>query len=374
MVNELNGDSAAAQDERDLRGNHCFVVMPFGRTAKEVRWFRGWYEVVIEPTIRECGYDPFLSAAQEQPEAINDEIRSHLAFDPMVIVDLGGLTPEDAPNPNVMYELGIRHAFGLPLVIMAWEGQRLPFDISNQRTLMVQRELLDIAPTKAKLTSFIKAAEAGQYYNPMTAVGRHARIEKAAQNLGEDSIIGNLVEEIKELRGKIPTRPTFRAKVVGNRATDYLNKKAKARLRSLLTDRGMPEQLWGKVLQTEMPFKLGAEARNWGLDHWESFLWLQAQDLTADTDAPLVALPSRQNKSTLTAEEKTGLVEQVAGMLPEQPWPKGVHKIIASKLGIPNSKVSLAMTELIRQRRFLPQIDGVVYEPKESNTQDANKG
>ena len=66
----------------------------------------------------------------------------------MVIVDLGGRNPDDAPNPNVMYELGIRHAFGLPLVIMAWEGQRLPFDVSNQRAIMTRRDFMDIEPTR----------------------------------------------------------------------------------------------------------------------------------------------------------------------------------------------------------------------------------
>src|SRR3954466_10487539 len=93
---------------------HCFIVMPFGRDTAEQKWFRGWYEVVIKPAIIEAGYEPKLSAAEEQPGAINDEIRTHLALDPMVVVDLGGAEPEDEPNPNVMYELGIRHALGLP--------------------------------------------------------------------------------------------------------------------------------------------------------------------------------------------------------------------------------------------------------------------
>ena|ERR1051325_9071419 len=128
--------------------NHCFVVMPFGRDSDEIRWFQGWYHTVIEPVIVAARYTPILSASEDQPGAINDEIRAHLVFDPMVIVDLGGRNPDDAPNPNVMYELGIRHAFGLPLVIMAWEGQRLPFDVSNQRAIMTRRDFMDIEPTR----------------------------------------------------------------------------------------------------------------------------------------------------------------------------------------------------------------------------------
>src|SRR6266404_134773 len=101
---------------------HCFVVMPYGRSPAEVRWFRGWYNVVIEQAVTSAGYMPILSATEERPNAINDEIRAHLSFDPMVVVDLGGFEPDADPNPNVMYELGIRHALSLPLVMMAWQN------------------------------------------------------------------------------------------------------------------------------------------------------------------------------------------------------------------------------------------------------------
>ena len=124
------GDQSREVDHVDSgHGNHCFVVMPYGRGPNEERWFRGWYEVVIERAAASCGFEAVLSAAEEQPGAINDEVRSHLAFDPIVVVDLGGATPQDPPNPNVMYELGIRHAFSLPAVMMAWDEQKLPFDV-----------------------------------------------------------------------------------------------------------------------------------------------------------------------------------------------------------------------------------------------------
>ena len=156
---------------------HCFVVMPYGRTAAEIRWFRGWYDEVIKPAAVSAGYEPKLSAAEEQPSAINDEIRAHLAFDPMVVVDLAGVTPDCDPNPNVMYELGIRHALDMALVMMAWKGQRLPFDVGNQRVIMERRDLLDLEVNRSKLVAFIRAAAQGRYYKPMAAVGRSATME-----------------------------------------------------------------------------------------------------------------------------------------------------------------------------------------------------
>ena len=128
---QADGVSTPAVFQPPGHQNHCFIVMPFGRDTSEQKWFRGWFEVVVKPAVIEAGLDPRLSAAEEQPGAINDEIRAHLALDPMVVVDLGGSEPEEEPNPNVMYELGIRHALGLPLVMMAWKGQRLPFDVTT---------------------------------------------------------------------------------------------------------------------------------------------------------------------------------------------------------------------------------------------------
>jgi hypothetical protein len=130
---------------------HCFIVMPSGQTSDERKFFRGWYEQVLRSTVVDYGYEPILAKDIDEPNAINDEIRGHLIFDPMVIVDLGGMGPLDLPNPNVMYELGIRHALDRAVVLLAWEGQRLPFDISNQRALISERGLIDVDPTRRRL-------------------------------------------------------------------------------------------------------------------------------------------------------------------------------------------------------------------------------
>ena len=183
---------------------HCFVVMPYGSNSREIKWFAGWYKEVIEPAVQAAGFRPVLAAAQNRPDAINDEIRSHLALDPMAVIDLGGPTPETEPNPNVMYELGIRHAFNKPHVIIAWAGQRLPFDISNQRAIMEPRELADLGLNRERLTKFLQEAAAGNYYRPMNAVGRVATLDLAEQSLGRNTILGALVEEVRSLKAYFP--------------------------------------------------------------------------------------------------------------------------------------------------------------------------
>jgi len=236
-------------------GRHCFVVMPSGRDSSEQKWFKGWYEVVIKPAVIEAGYDPILAAAEEQPGAINDEIRTHLAIDPMVVIDLGGTEPEDDPNPNVMYELGIRHALGLPLVMMAWKGQRLPFDVGNQRVIMEDRDLINLELNRKKIVSFIQAAKQGRYYRPMEAVSRLATIQAASESLGEDSILRALVQEIRDLRTNLTTTAHYRGlrrkkEVIPTIKTMLQGKVFRKELYPHFVEHGGDTKTWAQFLRT----------------------------------------------------------------------------------------------------------------------------
>lgn len=51
-------------------------------------------------------------------------------------------------------------------------------------------------------------------------------------------------------------------------------------------------------------------------------------------------------------------IEVVKNHLPSQPWPTGIHKEIASKLGCSNAKVSRAIEALIKSGLFLKQKNG----------------
>ncbi len=54
-------------------------------------------------------------------------------------------------------------------------------------------------------------------------------------------------------------------------------------------------------------------------------------------------------------------INAVKELLPPQPWPTSIHKIIASQLGCTNAKVSRTIEALIQNGTFLPQADGQIY-------------
>lgn len=331
---------------------HCFIVMPFGRDASEQKWFRGWYEVVIEPAVIEAGFEPKLAAAEEQPGAINDEIRAHLALDPMVVVDLAGAEPEDDPNPNVMYELGIRHALGLPLVMMAWKGQRLPFDVSNQRIIMEERDLVDLDRNRKRLITFIHAAQEGRYYRPMDAVGRVATIAAVSESLGEDSLLRALAQEVRDLRSSIVQITTHREPKRLRESVPTVKKLIQGKvfrkdLYPYFQEIGGDPSTWAKILRIQIEKDQLASMHEWNVDDWKLFIatrWSEIQD--RGTTAGL--------KTSSLDEE---LLTAVKELLPTQPWPAGIHHEIADKLDLTPTQTSKYIRELIRRGDFIDQVN-----------------
>jgi hypothetical protein len=290
----------------------------------------------------------------------------------MVLVDLGGLDPSEDPNPNVMYELGIRHALGLPLVIMGWEGQRLPFDVSNQRVIMLGRDLLDIELNKRKIVAFVQAAAEGKYYRPMDAVGRMATIAAAAESLGEDSILSALVQEVRDLKGSLNS--------VVNGARREISWDSTLSVRTMLRQRpkvfrsalftffesvGGTSHHWSQVLKKRVSVEFAQAAQSWVEEDWKQYV---QRELVALPPTPRKAPPPESPTAVAAPVAPAppaldeGLIERVRSALHPQPWPKDTHKAVIAQLGISAHEYKKAVAALTRRGVVKQQIDGVLFD------------
>lgn len=120
--------------EKDL--NTCFVIMPFG--IKPINDPNGGtydfdkvYRIVIKRAIREAGMDPIRADEQKGSSIIHFDMFRDLRDRSVVLADLS------LYNPNVFYELGIRHVLSSAgTVLMCCRGNSdLPFDVKLSRVI-----------------------------------------------------------------------------------------------------------------------------------------------------------------------------------------------------------------------------------------------
>lgn len=109
----------------------CFVLMPFGRkTDSSGRWidFDAVYRDVIQPAVTAAGLEAIRADEEQVGGTIHKPMYERLMLCEYAVADVTGA------NPNVYYELGIRHALRpRSTVILFAQGTALPFDIALLR-------------------------------------------------------------------------------------------------------------------------------------------------------------------------------------------------------------------------------------------------
>ena len=134
---------------------NCFVIAPIGESGSDTRKRSDQVlKHVIKPAVTSCGYEAVRADEIEKPGMITSQVIQHIVTDPLVVADL------TENNPNVFYELAIRHALGKPFIHLIEEGARIPFDVANTRTIYVDhRDLDSVDSAKNGIINQIKALE-----------------------------------------------------------------------------------------------------------------------------------------------------------------------------------------------------------------------
>jgi hypothetical protein len=112
----------------------CFVAMPFGKkpdlaTGKEIDFDRIYFQS-IKPAIEEAGLQPIRGDEEETGGIIHVAMFARLLLSEYAVADL------TIANPNVFYELGIRHtAKPFTTVPIFADIHPLPFDVAMVRAI-----------------------------------------------------------------------------------------------------------------------------------------------------------------------------------------------------------------------------------------------
>lgn len=126
-----------------LRGRTCFVIMPYGTkpipagdksSDNTVRLESFDFDAVYANLIRPCldaeGFTPVRSDEETGSGMVHQQMIQRIIDSDLVIVDVSSW------NPNVFYELGIRHtAQKSGTLILRRQSEKLPFNIAGMRAI-----------------------------------------------------------------------------------------------------------------------------------------------------------------------------------------------------------------------------------------------
>jgi tetratricopeptide (TPR) repeat protein len=197
-------------DDSDQLLPLCFVLMPFGKkmdAAGRVTNFDSVYTKIIAPAVERSGLEPIRADEEKIGGTIHKPMFERLMLCHYAVADITGA------NPNVFYELGIRHAMRpRSTVIVFGEGTVLPFDIALVRGIAYKTdgagEPVDVETTLAQIAGQLQAARG----NPL-----------------DDSPIFQLVEGVPRWEVDHSKTDIFR------KAVDY-SKRYKDRLRAAVRE------------------------------------------------------------------------------------------------------------------------------------------
>lgn len=110
----------------------CFVIGPIGAENSEIRRHADWLlEGIITPVVTEFGFRIVRADKIATPGMIDSQVINHVIDAELVVADLSNW------NPNVFYELGLRHmAEGAVIHMIDRANEEIPFDVKPYRTIL----------------------------------------------------------------------------------------------------------------------------------------------------------------------------------------------------------------------------------------------
>ncbi|WP_433942640.1 hypothetical protein [Brevundimonas diminuta] len=110
----------------------CFYIAPIGDEGSEPRKHSDLFlGSIVEPALETFGLQVIRADSIDKQGIITRQIIDYIMRSRLVIADLS------FHNPNVFYELALRHAIKLPIVQLIRSTDKLPFDVNQMRTISI---------------------------------------------------------------------------------------------------------------------------------------------------------------------------------------------------------------------------------------------
>lgn len=161
---------------------NCFIICPLGNEHSEIRQKSDKFlKYVFRPVLQNNGFKSIRADQIPKVGLITTQIINLILESPLVIADLTD------SNPNVFYELAIRHAIRKPYIQVITKGQKIPFDLSGIRTIEIDIQDLDsVDNAKKEIENQIKEFKKGHTPDSPISIASSARLLQDDRDLAEE--------------------------------------------------------------------------------------------------------------------------------------------------------------------------------------------
>ena len=193
---------AQAQAPQPPKRPYCFVIGPYGKVGSDVRkWSDGLFNGLIQPVLTAAGYDCSRLIDDTKPGDITDQIIQKLMESDLVIADL------TYRNPNVFYELAVRHATGKDFILLqAPSDEKIPFDITVLHVIEVENTILGAQQARTELEKHIQKTQKGEasFENPITRYRDRLSLKQTAAP--QDKVLLELMDQVRSLSNMVESQ------------------------------------------------------------------------------------------------------------------------------------------------------------------------
>lgn len=187
----------------------CFFISPIGEDGSDSRNRSDKVlEFIINEVVPDFGHTVIRADQMDQPGSITNQVIRKTVNSDLVIADLTGY------NPNVFYELAVRHATGKPYIQLIDSSESIPFDISDLRTVHYGLEVAEAGAAKEEIRAQLESWEDEEtsFDKPISHSAEMQSLRESAdptdQNLADmldtmtniDKKIDQLGHELSEVR------------------------------------------------------------------------------------------------------------------------------------------------------------------------------
>ncbi len=214
----------------------CFIITPIGPDDSIIRrQADGVIDAVIEPVLMDLGFEVTVAHRMNEGGSITRQVIQNVINSELVVANLTGL------NPNVMYELAIRHAIRKPLVQICEKDTNLPFDISEQRTIFYTNDMKGTVELKTNFKAMVaNAIEDDKIDNPIYRAIQSDIIINSTDIADSDKYLlsrmdqleSNIMRMMKNIKG--PNDNSFNSSSIKTDILKYYTQNERQRIQNVL--------------------------------------------------------------------------------------------------------------------------------------------